>query len=215
MHAVDLKRCACKWFFLYLFFTVSKWILKVHKTLTKNTFIFSLLTVFCSFTFLQTATLIARRLKANWRSTWRSTARKITVSQRTMRSPFNDLGWRSFSTGKLKKHVAWLKKHTVSCFTDLALDEKQVSYSARTNSVFEICIYFAVRQLSRPRNTSHLIPVQHVAVELLQFTGGGILLMAYSSFLRTGTKDQTEDSRSSRRKGEADKQKGRKGRIKN
>lgn len=81
--------------------------------------------------------------------------------------------------------------------------------------MFEICIYFAVRQLSRPRNTSHLIPVQHVAVELLQFTGGGILLMAYSSFLRTGTKDQTEDSRSSRRKGEADKQKGRKGRIKN
>lgn len=35
--------------------------------------------------------------------------------------------------------------------------------------------------------------------------------MAYSSFLRTETKDQTEDSRSSRRKREADKQKERKG----
>lgn len=35
--------------------------------------------------------------------------------------------------------------------------------------------------------------------------------MAYSSFLRTETKDQTEDSRSSRRLREADKQKARKG----
>lgn len=146
---------------------VSKWILKVHKTLTKNKCIFSLLTVFCSFTFLQTATLTARRLKANWRSTWRSTARKITVSQRTTRSPFNDPGRHSFRQGSLKKHVVWWKKHTVSCFTGLALDEKQVSYSARTNSLFEICIYFAVRQWFRPRNTSHLFPVQCVAVELL------------------------------------------------
>lgn len=43
---------------------------------------------------------------------------------------------------------------------------------------------------------------------------GGILVIAYSSFPNTDTKDQTDVGKSSREKREADKQKERKGRIK-
>lgn len=57
------------------------------------------------------------------------------------------------------------------------------------------------------------VPVHHVAGKLLRFTRR---LMAYSIFLRTETKEQTDGIRSSRRKREAkDTQTERKGRMKN
>ena len=71
-----------------------------------------------------------------------------------------------------------------------------------------------VHQVLDPENISPTDPSPACCWGAAIVYRGGFSLMAYSSFLRTETKDQTEDSRSLRRKRGADKQKERKGRIK-
>lgn len=96
-----------------------------------------------------------------------------------------------------------------SCVTNLILAKEP---PPRTTKLLSFFCFALCSLLDQEYIPSHRLPPTSARCwEAAIVYWGGILVMAYSSFLRTETKDQTEDSRSSRRKREADKQKARKG----